>query len=99
MHLRAVELSFNLEYWLDDNDSFSNIPVTVKEWCERHCLHKHSVAWAEDWSCIEVKIHNVPQSTVTWLLLSTPHISILNKVEYAPIHPEVLELFDFGDTQ
>jgi len=97
MHLKEVKLSFELEHWVTDDDWFDSEPKTVKAWCNKHFLHNHNIKWADDYESIYVSLHNVPPGVTTWIVLSTPNVSILEQVNYAPIAPEVLELFDFGD--
>ena len=97
MNLKEVKLSFDFDTWLGDNDLFNRAPKKVTEWCNKYFLHNHNIKWADDYESISVSLYNVPPSVTTWLLLSTPNISIVEQIEYAPIDPRVLELFDFGD--
>jgi len=101
MNLRSLELSFDSQYWVSDTDNvFKDIPKKITEWGDRYFLHKYEVlSNEEDLFDYTVILHNIPESTVTWLLLSTPYISIKSQNTYAPIAREVLELFDFGDDE
>ena len=99
MNLKEVKLSFDRESWIGDYETFGPIPKKIQDWCNKYFIYNHSVKWADDLESIIVTLHNVPPRITTWLLLSTPNISIIEQVNYAPIAPEVLDLFDFGDTK
>lgn len=100
MNIRSLELSFDSQYWVSETDNvFKDIPKKIIEWCDRYFLHKYEVLSNDEDFDYTVILYNISESTVTWLLLSTPNISIKNQNAYAPIAQEVLELFDFGDNE
>ena len=97
MNLKELRLSFDLEYWLSDSDQFGKEPSKIKTWCNQYFLHNHNIKWCNTCESITVSLYNVPQKALTWILLTLPHVSVLEHIKYAPIAEKVLELFDFGD--
>jgi hypothetical protein len=98
MNLQKVSLSFDFDHWTDDNFLWGTVPHKISAWCLKHFPYNHDIAHNESEDLhFDVTLYNVPPGVTTWILLITPKVSILEQVNYAPIHSEVYELFDFGD--
>lgn len=97
MNIKELRLSFDLEYWLSDTDQFGREPEKIKDWCNKYFPYCHLIKWCDTCDSITVSLYNVPQKIITWILLTLSHVSILEQINYAPIHNDVLDLFDFGD--
>ena len=98
MNLQKVLLSFDFDYWTDDNYRWKTTPQKISEWCLKHFPYNHNIAQSESEDFhFDVTLYNVPQCALTLIGLTTNKVSVLETTEFSPIHPEVYELFDFGD--
>ncbi len=98
MNLQKVSLSFDFEHWTDDNYRWGDVPQKISAWCLKHFPYNHNIAQSESEDLhFNVTLYNVPQCAISLIGLTTEKVSILETTNFAPIHPEVCELFDFGD--
>jgi hypothetical protein len=98
MNLQKVSLSFDFEHWTDDNFRWGDTPQKISEWCVKHFPHNHKIVQSESEDLhFDVTLYNVPHCAISLIGLTTNNVSILETTEFSPIHPEVYELFDFGD--
>lgn len=100
MNLQKVILSFDFDYWTDDDYQWNQIPPKIAAWCLKHFPHKHNIkqSESEDYH-FDVTLYNVPECVITFIGLTTNKVSVLETINFSPIHPEVYELFDFGDSK
>jgi hypothetical protein len=78
---------------------YGTLPIRLKEWADRWYPHRYRFDSELHENGFHIIFTNVPKSFVTLALLSTHSISLVEQVEFAPIHPDVLPLFDFGDDE
>lgn len=100
MNLKSIDLSFSFDDWVDDSWEFEKIPFAIAKWADLHAPHRHSYNMSEtdDGGLGHVlTVTNVPASFATFAVLSGNGIQVIREVGYAPIHPLVEGLFDFGD--
>ena len=98
-NFRSVTFCFNYSRWLPNGFGHGVLPIQIKEWADRVYPYRYTVnpEWQDDG--FHVTFTNVPRSFVTWTLLSESSTTVIEEVEFAPIHPDVLPLFDFGDDE
>ena len=102
MNFRSVNLAFSFTDWVRDNDMniWDLAPTKIAKWANTYVPNNHSyLGLNTEVEALVLTLHNVPRSVVTFALMSGPGITILDDTEYAPIHPDALSLFDFGDTE
>jgi hypothetical protein len=98
MNLQKVVLSFPFNDWYSDGQLPFEIPEKIQHWCQQYFPYNHSInrELTDDFEIL-VSITNVPKSVLSFIALTSNHIFVVETVEYAPIHPKSLDLFDFGD--
>jgi hypothetical protein len=98
-NFRSITFCFNYSQWLTNDHVYGTMPIRIKEWADR--LYPHRYRFDSEWhdNGFHIIFTNVPKSFATWAVLSTHSISVVEQVEFAPIHPDVLPLFDFGDDE
>ena len=96
-NFRSITFCFDYSQWLTDDYVHDTMPIRMKEWADAIYPHRYTFVptWHDDG--FYLTFTNVPKSFVTWSLLAHPSITIIEQLEFAPIHPDVLPLFDFGD--
>ena len=99
MNYRSIDLAFSAD-WFDDNDQ--NIwrypPNKIKEWLNLHGLNSYLYRGVKDEGFV-LTVSHIPRPFTSFALLTAPGIKLLNETEYAPIHPDALLLFEFGDLE
>lgn len=102
MNYRSIDLAFSFTDWVEDNDMYiwDQAPAKIAKWANTYVPDNHSYrGLCSKEEALLLTLRNVPRSTVTFALMSAPGVRILNEIEYAPIHPAALSLFEFGDTE
>jgi hypothetical protein len=97
-NLRSVTFAFDFSTWISDDYAWGETPKKIAQWAESHYPHQYSFYTdLNDNNGFFVKFNNIPKSFITYTMLSTQGVSVIDQVEYCPIHPDVLPLFNFGD--
>jgi hypothetical protein len=98
-NFRSITFCFSYSQWLTNDHVYGTVPVRIKEWADRMYPHRYTLdpEWHD--GGFHVIFTNVPKSFAMWALLSAPSVTVVEQVEFAPIHPDVLPLFDFGDDE
>jgi hypothetical protein len=101
-NLRSVTFAFDFSTWVGDNYVWGETPKKIKQWAESHYPYRYSFHTELDNShkdAVFVRFNHVPKNFITYTMLSMQGVSVIDQVEYCPIHPDVLPLFDFGENE